>query len=297
MSASGSAAAWAAVDAGMIRPPGTLRRLFQQRLVPVAFAVIAVLVLTAVAAPMITPYGVNETDAVNALQGPSREHLLGTDRLGRDVLTRLIYGSRVSIQVGIIAVGFAMVVGVPLGLIAGYFGGLWDAAIMRIMDAIIAFPSLILALAIIGLFGTGIFQLMIAIGANSVPVYTRLTRGQVLSVREEVYVLAARSVGAPTFRVLRVHLLPNSLAPLIVQGSLGVGYAILAEAGLSFLGLGVPPPTATWGGMLSQALPLIRIAPHLAMYPGLAIFVTVLAINLIGDALRDVLDPRLRGAR
>lgn len=276
---------------------GVIRRLLQQRLVPIALCLLGVIVFCAVFAPIVAPYGVNETDARNALSGPSSEHLLGTDRLGRDTLSRLIWGSRISIQVGIIAVGIAMSIGVPLGLISGYFGGIWDAAIMRLMDAAIAFPSLIMALAIIGIFGTGVFQMMFAIGVNSVPTYARLIRGQVLSVREEAYVSAARSIGAPTPRILWLHILPNSLAPLIVQGSLGVGYAILAEAGLSFLGLGVPPPAATWGGMLAQALPLIREAPILAMYPGAAIFVTVLAINVVGDALRDVLDPRLRGSR
>ncbi len=208
-----------------------------------------------------------------------------------------MYGSRISVQVGIIAVGVAISVGIPLGIIAAWFGGVWDAVIMRAMDAIIAFPSIIMALAFIAIFGPGIVMIMVAIGLNSVPFYARLIRGQVLSVREEPYVSAAKTIGAGNLRIIRAHLLPNSVAPVIVQASLGVGTAILAEAGLSFLGLGVAPPTATWGGMLSEALSLIRVAPQLAMAPGIAIFVTVLAINTIGDALRDVLDPRLRGAR
>ncbi len=168
---------------------------------------------------------------------------------------------------------------------------------MRLMDAMIAFPAIILALAIVGVFGAGMVQVMIAIGVGNVPLYARLTRGQVLSVKEQEFVLATRALGAAPPRVLWRHILPNSLSPLIVQGSLGVAYAILAEAGLSFLGVGVQPPTATWGGMLSEGLPLIRRAAFVSLYPGAAIFITVLAINVIGDSLRDVLDPRLRGLR
>ncbi|MSQ30030.1 MAG: ABC transporter permease [Dehalococcoidia bacterium] len=276
---------------------GWLHRLLRQRLVPIALGFLVFLVLSAVFASVVAPYGINETNVQARLETPSAAHLFGTDQLGRDILTRLLYGSRTSILVGVFAVGVAVAIGVPLGLISGYFGGLWDAAIMRLIDALHAFPSLILALALIGIFGQGLPQLMFAIGAGAIPTYARLTRGQVLAVREETYVLAARAVGVPTPLVFLRYLLPNSLAPLIVQGSLGVGYAILAEAGLSFLGLGTPPPSATWGGMLSQALPLIRVAPDVAMYPGAAIFITVLAINLTGDALRDVLDPRLRGTR
>jgi peptide/nickel transport system permease protein len=275
---------------------GWAHRLLRQRLVPVALGFLALVVLTGIFAPIIAPYGINETDVQAQLETPSAAHLFGTDQLGRDVFTRILYGSRTSILVGIFAVGVAVAIGVPLGLISGYFGGFWDPAIMRLIDALHAFPSLVLALALIGIFGQGLPQLMFAIGVGSIPTYARLTRGQVLAVREETYVLAARAVGVPTPLIFARYLLPNSLAPLIVQASLGVGYAILAEAGLSFLGLGTPPPSATWGGMLSQALPLIRVAPDVAMYPGAAIFLTVLAINLTGDALRDVLDPRLRGS-
>ena len=279
---------------GERKQPGFLRRLLSQRFVPVAIGLLAALVVAAVVGPILAAYGVNESDPRNALQGPSLDHWLGTDQLGRDVFTRLLYGSRVSILVGVVTVALAMGVGIPLGLVAGYYGRLWDASIMRMMDVIIAFPSLVLALAIIGIFGAGTLQIMVAIASGSFPVYARLTRGQVLSVREEAYIVAARSIGVPTPLIIWRHLLPNTLSPLIVQGSLGIGYAILAEAGLSFLGLGVPS-TATWGGMLSQALDMIQVKPSLAMYPGLAIFITVLAINTIGDAIRDVLDPRLRG--
>lgn len=277
------------------KQPGFLRRLFAQRFVPLALGVLGVIVIAALVGPLLAAYGINESDPRNALQGPSLDHWLGTDQLGRDVFTRLLYGSRVSMQVGVVTVAIAMGVGVPLGLLAGYYGRFWDSTIMRIMDVVIAFPSLVLALAIIGIFGAGTLQIMIAIASGSFPFYARLTRGQVLSVREEAYILAAQSIGVPTRLIIWRHLLPNTLSPLIVQGSLGIGYAILAEAGLSFLGLGVPS-TATWGGMLSQALDMIQVKPSLAMYPGLAIFITVLAINTVGDAARDVLDPRLRGA-
>ncbi len=275
--------------------PGFLRRFSRQRGVPIVAGLLGIVVIAAITAPIIAPYDPIATAPRESLQGPSLEHLLGTDQLGRDVLSRIIFGSRISIMVGIVAVGLAMVVGVPLGLISGYFGGLIDHVIMRTMDAVIAFPALVLALAIVGALGAGTFQIMVAIGISSVPLYARLTRGQVLTIREQDYVHAARALGASDLRVVARHVLPNSLSPLIVQGSLGVAFAILAEAGLSFLGVGVQPPSPTWGGMLSKALPLIERAPLLSIYPGIAIFVTVLAINTLGDALRDVLDPRLRG--
>ena len=275
--------------------PGFLRRFSRQRGVPIVAGLLGIVVIAAITAPIIAPYDPIATAPRESLQGSSLEHLLGTDQLGRDVLSRIIFGSRISIMVGVVAVGRAMAVGVPLGLISGYFGGLIDHVIMRTMDAVIAFPALVLALAIVGALGPGTFQIMVAIGISSVPLYARLTRGQVLTIREQDYVHAARSLGASDLRVIARHVLPNSLSPLIVQGSLGVAFAILAEAGLSFLGVGVQPPSPTWGGMLSKALPLIERAPLLSIYPGIAIFVTVLAINTLGDALRDVLDPRLRG--
>lgn len=275
--------------------PSFLRRFSRQRGVPIVAGLLGIVVIAAITAPIIAPYDPIATAPRESLQGPSLEHLLGTDQLGRDVLSRIIFGSRVSIMVGVVAVGLAMVVGVPFGLISGYFGGLIDHVIMRTMDAVIAFPALVLALAIVGALGAGTFQVMVAIGISSVPLYARLTRGQVLTIREQDYVHAARALGASDLRVVARHVLPNSLSPLIVQGSLGVAFAILAEAGLSFLGVGVQPPSPTWGGMLSKALPLIERAPLLSIFPGIAIFVTVLAINTLGDALRDVLDPRLRG--
>jgi len=256
---------------------------------------LSLVVLCAVFAPLIAPYKPNAINPFNTLRAPSSAHLLGTDQNGRDVLSRVIYGSRVSLTVGFISVGIAVMVGVPLGLISGYAGRLTDALIMRLMDAILAFPALILALAIVAMLGQGLNQLMIAIGVTSVPVFARLVRAQTLSLKELDYALAARAMGAPAHRILSRHILPNTLAPIIVQASLGMAFAILAEAGLSYLGVGVKPPTATWGGMLQTALQVITKAPALSIFPGVAIFVTVLALNLVGDALRDILDPRLRG--
>jgi peptide/nickel transport system permease protein len=273
------------------------RRLLRQRMVPVAAGILLLVVVAAVFAPVVAPHDPNSTSPAESLLTASRSHPLGTDQLGRDILSRIIYGARISLMVGFIAVGLAMLAGVPLGLVSGYFGGLTDHALMRLMDAVIAFPQIILALAIVGAFGSGMAQVMVAIGLGSVPLFARLTRGQVLAAREEDYVLAARAIGGTSRRVLFRHILPNTLSPLIVQGSLGVAFAILAEAGLSFLGVGVQPPTPTWGGILSEGLPLVRRAAHPSLYPGLAIFVTVLAINIVGDAMRDVLDPRLRGSR
>ena len=213
------------------RTPGFMRRLLSQRLVPVAGGLILALIIAAVFAPWLAPHSPSDTNVSSTLVVGSREHLLGTDQLGRDILSRMIFGARVSLMVGVIAVGLAMTAGVPLGLISGYFGGWLDHAIMRLMDAIIAFPAIILALAIVGAFGSGMFQVMVAIGVGSVPLYARLTRAQVLSVREEVYVLAGRTIGASDLRLVGRHILPNALSPLIVQGSLGVAFAILAEAG------------------------------------------------------------------
>jgi peptide/nickel transport system permease protein len=272
-----------------------LRKMLRDPVTCVAVVALALLAFVAVAAPLIAPYDPAEIDAFNTLRGPSASHWLGVDENGRDVLSRLIYGTRISLTVGLISVGVALAVGVPFGLISGYFGRWTDAVIMRLMDAILAFPSLILALAIVVLLGQGIMQLMIAIGITSIPVYARLVRAQVLSLKSRDYVSAALSIGATTPRILFRHILPNTTAPIIVQGSLGIAFAILSEAGLSFLGLGVKPPTPAWGGMLQKAIPHIYRAPYLSIFPGLAIFITVLALNIVGDAMRDTLDPRLRG--
>lgn len=275
--------------------PSVFRRLLRQRGAPIALGVLLLVVACAVFAPAIAPANPATTHPLEALKSPSSAHFLGTDQLGRDILSRVIYGARISLLIGFLAVTLSVVIGVPLGLVSGYFGGMLDHVIMRAMDTIIAFPQIILALAIVAAFGGGMLQVLVAISVGSVPPYCRVTRAQVLSVREEDYIRAAQSMGSTNLRILAQHVLPNVMSPLIVQASLGVAFAILAEAGLSFLGVGVDPKTATWGGMLSQALPIIRRAFHPSLFPGLAIFVTVLSVNVLGDALRDVLDPRLRG--
>ncbi len=248
---------------------------------------------------MIAPYNPDYQDISATLQPPSAAHALGTDELGRDILSRVMYGGRVSLEVGVVSVGLALVIGVSLGLVAGYWSGSFaDLAIMRLMDALLAFPALILALGIVGMMGpsqAGEFPKAIwAIGIVTIPAYARLTHGQVLSVRERDYVLAARSLGVPDVRLMVRHILPNITAPLIVQSSLGVAAAILTEAALSFLGLGVQPPTPSWGSMLNAGRGYLAIDPWLGFGPGMAIFLTVLGLNFLGDGIRDVLDPRLR---
>jgi peptide/nickel transport system permease protein len=261
-----------------------------------ALVVIVMLLVLAVAAPLFAPYDPQTQDYNRLLQSPSLEHPLGTDRIGRDLLSRLIYGTRVSFMVGVVAVGVALVIGAPLGLVAGYFRGATDEVIMRVLDAFIAFPGIIFALAIVAVLGSSLTNVMLAIGIASVPLFARLTRSQVLSLRQTDYVLAARAVGANDIRIMARHIMPNAASPLIVQGTLGLGFAVLAEAGLGYLGVGVQPPTPTWGSDLNQGSPLLERAPWLSIAPGMAIFILVLAFNLLGDALRDQLDPRTRKA-
>lgn len=259
-----------------------------------ALAIILILATLAIAAPVFAPYDPQAQDYNQLLQSPTIEHPFGTDRIGRDLMSRVIYGTRVSFMVGVVAVGIALAIGTPLGLIAGYFRGFADELIMRILDAFIAFPAIIFALAIVAVLGSSLTNVMLAIGVTSVPLFARLTRSQVLSLRERDYVLAATSTGASDLRVMLRHIMPNATSPLIVQATLGLGFAVLAEAGLGYLGVGVQPPTPTWGSDLNQGSPLLERAPWLSIAPGLAIFVLVLSFNLLGDALRDQLDPRTR---
>lgn len=276
---------------------GSLARFFRDPKATVAVAILGVIILCAIGAPLIAPYGANEQDYSNSLASPSLRHPLGTDRLGRDVLTRIIYGARISVSVGLIAVGLAAGIGVPLGLLSGYVGGWIDEGLMRFVDAWIAFPQLILLLAIVSILGGGIVNVMIAIGLSSFPVYARLIRAQTLTVKERDYVLAAKTVGSSALRLVARHILPNTIQPVIVQASLLVGAAVLAEAGLSFLGIGINPPEATWGVTIQEGFPVIRINAWPAVAPGVALILFTLATNFLGDRLRDVLDPRLRGAR
>jgi len=257
-------------------------------------ALILVFILTALLAPVLYRGNPSAPNLMKSLEAPSLENPLGTDELGRSILGRIIYGARVSlmIAVGVIAVG--IVAGIPLGLISGYYGGRVDFIIQRITDAMLAFPGFLLALALVAVLGIGLKNTMISIGISMVPIYIRLVRGCVLSVREEVYVEAARAVGTRDVVILMRHILPNVMVPITVQTTLGMGTAILFAAGLGFLGIGVQPPTPEWGAMLGSARNYLFHAPHVATFPGIAIFLAVLSFNLFGDGLRDALDPRFK---
>lgn len=300
--ASGESSATARIDLSGARRRGAatglrgfLARLLKTRMAPISLAIIILLILTAIFAPLLAPYPPAEQNFADALSGPSRAHLAGTDQLGRDTFSRVIYGARVSIQVGLVAVGISLLIGTTLGLIAGYAGvSIVDSVIMRFMDALLAFPTIILALAITAALGASLNNVMIAVGIVGIPTYARLVRGQVLSVRRREYVEAAQTIGVPDYRIMFRHILPNVTSPLIVQTSIGIAVAIIAEASLSFLGLGVQPPTPSWGGMVSVGRDWLQQAPWMAFAPGIAIFITVLAFNFLGDAVRDALDPHLR---
>ncbi len=256
--------------------------------------VIGLVVVVALLDDVLVPGGPNQVDVPDRLTPPSWGHPFGTDDLGRDVLGRVLLGASVSLQVGFVAVGIALVAGVLVGLLAGYYRGPLDAVLMRSMDVLFAFPAILMAIAVLALLGDGTRNAMIAIGIVYTPIFARVTRAAVLSVSEEVYVRASRSVGAPDARILFQHVLPNAAPSIIVQTSVSLAFAILSEAALSFLGLGTQPPNASWGLMLSEGRDFLQQAWWMAFFPGFAIFLTVLAFNLLGDALRDVLDPRRR---
>ncbi len=271
------------------------RNLRRHPRVLVSGGVILALVVIALLAPILGRYDPKVSRAIEALQGPSARHWLGTDNLGRDVLSRVIWGGRVSLAVGVISVTIGLSCGVLLGLLAGWRGGVTDLLVMRVIDALLAFPGLLLAISITSALGPNLRNAMIAIGIVAIPVYTRLTRAQVLQLRSREFVEAARALGASDLRIVFRHLLPNIVSPLIVQASLSVAFAILAEASLSFLGLGVQPPTPTWGFDINQARAYLSNGYWwMSLAPGLAILITVLSFNFLGDSVRDMLDPRLR---
>jgi peptide/nickel transport system permease protein len=278
-----------------VSPPTSIRTLFRTYpRVAVASGLLLLLVLVALLAPWIALHDPIATDPSNALLGPSGAHPLGTDELGRDLFARVIWGSRVSLPVAFVSVAVGLLVGGTIGLAAGYRGGLTDLFLMRVIDAILAFPALILAIAIVAVLGPGLRNAMIAIGIVQVPVYARLMRAQVLTLKELDFVAAVRALGASPARLIVSHFLPNLLNPLIVQISLSAAAAMLAEATLSFLGLGAQPPTPDWGFMMNTGARFLNNDPWLALGPGVAISVAVFAFNWLGDALRDALDPRLR---
>ena len=270
--------------------------VFAGRPLPViGFVIIALLVIMAVFAPLLAPHPPNQMDIINKLQPPSSAHWLGTDSLGRDTLSRIIYGSRTSLIIGIAVMLISSVVGIVLGLLAAYFGGATYHIIMRIMDALMAFPMLLLALLVASLLGTGMLNVIIALGIGMVAAPCRLMCGVVLSVKQNDYVLSARVMGMSNRRLMFQEILPNAFPPLLVLITIGIGAVILAEAGLSFLGIGITPPTATWGGMVNDGYKFLMSSPVLAISPGVAIMLIVFGFNMLGDGLRDALDPKLRG--
>ena len=272
----------------------TLMRLVRHRLAVVGLVLVLAEVAMAVLAPVLSDHPPGSIDYRSMLQAPSAQHLLGTDDLGRDIFSRLMYGARLSLIVGTVAILIAVLVGVPLGLVAGYTGGLVDEALMRVLDSVMALPPLVLALTIAAVLGPGLFNAMIAIAIVSIPTFTRLVRGQVLSIRHNDYIAAARSVGAPAWRIVLRHVMPNAISPVIVQASLAIGFAIIIESSLSFIGLGAQPPTPTWGSMVQVGFQYIEIAPWFVLAPAAMIFFAVLGFNMLGDGLRDLLDPNMR---
>ena len=269
-----------------------VRRALSARFAALGGVVVVAVVLMAIFAPLLAPYDPLKQDLVGQLAAPNAAHVLGTDNVGRDVLARVIWGTRVSLIAGLASVAIGVVAGCLLGLGAGYWGGRLDDLIMRLMDAVLSFPALVLALALGAVLGAGLGGVLIALGVVYTPAFARLMRGQVLTIRTREYVQAARLLGAPDAWILRRHVLPNAATPIVVQASLSVGFAILAEASLSFLGLGVQPPEPSWGSMINAGRGYLQQAPWIVFGPGAALFVTVLGLNFVGDAVRDALDPR-----
>src|SRR5215468_3102032 len=274
-----------------------LRQAARTRLGPLGVVVMLLAIVVAALAPAISPYDPLKQDLGNALARPDRAHLMGTDNVGRDVLSRMIWGTRVSLMAGFGSVALAMIAGGVLGLLAGYAGGRMDGLVMRLMDAVLSFPPLVLALALGAVLGAGLGGVVVALGVVYTPTFARLMRAQVLTITAREYVEAARALGAPGWRIAWQHVLPNAAAPIVIQASLSVAFAILAEASLSFLGLGIQPPGASWGSMINAGRGYLQQAPWIVFWPGAALFVTVVGLNFVGDAVRDALDPRLRKTR
>jgi peptide/nickel transport system permease protein len=270
-------------------------RFFQNKLAVIGGVFTLLLILMAVFAPVVAPHSPSEQDYAKFLSSPSAANIMGTDELGRDIFSRIIYGARVSIQAGIISVGIALLIGIPIGLFSGYYRGVLDEyVVMRFTDALLSFPPLVLALSLAAVLGAGLQNAMIAIGIIFTPNFIRLVRGEVLSQREREYVTAAKASGISDMKIMFRHIFPNCLPPILVQATLSIAAAIISEASLSYLGLGTQPPTPSWGAMLSMGQGYLKDAPWISLFPGLFIFLTVLSINLFGDGLRDALDPKLK---
>lgn len=283
--------------AGTARPSAlrdTLWRLSRERRLVLGLAIVGVFVLAALLAPVIAPYDPYKANLADAYALPDAQHWFGADELGRDIFSRLLYGARLSLLEGIVSVAIAMLIGVPLGVLSGYVGGVVDTVAMRFIDILLAFPGVLLAIAIVSILGPGLTNAMIAVGLYAVPIFARLTRGSTMVVKEELYIEACRAVGMRHARILARHVLPNIAATLLVMAMLRVAVAILTASSLSFLGLGAQPPSAEWGAMLANSRSALVVAPHVALFPGTAIILLVLGLNLVQDGLQRVLDPRLR---
>ncbi|MGA1826070.1 MAG: nickel transporter permease [bacterium] len=268
------------------------RRLVKDKFVAAGCVIILLVILTAIFAPQLSPHNPYQQNLVEGLNAPSVKHPLGQDKLGRDVLSRIIYGSRISIMVGLVTVTISLLVGTLIGSVSGYVGGAVDEIFMRIVDILLAFPGILLAIAIMTVLGPSLNNVIIALCIVGWVGYARLARGQILSIREREYIIAARAAGLGTARIIIGHIIPNIISPLIVQATFGIAGAIIAEAGLSFLGIGTQPPMPSWGAMLNDGRQFLLMAPHLTTYPGLAIMFTVLGLNFLGDGIRDILDPK-----
>lgn len=273
----------------------TIKTLFSRKIVCFSAVVVGLFIIMAIFAPLLAPFDPNTPDFAAFLQGPSKTHLLGTDNYGRDVVSRIIYGTRVSLIIGVLAVLIACMIGTFLGMVAGFFGGFVDDAISRIMEAIRSIPQIVLAMALTAVFGSGIRNLAIILGVSSMAGYVRMMRGQVLTIKESDYIMAGKLQGNGDFRLMFKHILPNSISPIIVMMTQQVGQTILAEAGLSFLGLGISAPTASWGSMVSEGRLYLLQNPVFALTPGVCVAILVICLNMFGDGVRDALDPRLRG--
>ncbi len=287
-----------AADVELTKTQSQLRRIFKQwlrnRRAVVGGIILLIIIFMAVFAPYVTTHDPVRQNIRNQLKPPSREHIFGTDQFGRDIYSRVVYGARLSLRVGFLSISFALVVGCLLGLISGYYGGWLDMLIMRIIDILLALPGFLLALSIVAALGPGLENVIMAIGVSYVPSFARMMRSSVLATRELDYVDAAQALGASDWRIIFLHILPNSLSPIIVLTTLSMAGAVLSAAGLSFLGMGAQPPTPEWGSMIATARGFIRVSHWPVTIPGLAIFTTVMCLNLVGDGLRDALDPRLK---
>ncbi|MBN1635895.1 MAG: ABC transporter permease [Deltaproteobacteria bacterium] len=274
---------------------GFWSRFFRDKLAVTGLIMVAIFFILSIGAGLIAPYDPNLIDVNNILESPSIAHLFGTDELGRDVFTRMLYGAGISLKVGFVAVGIAVLIGVVLGAVSGYYGGWVDILIMRLVDIMLCFPSFFLILAVIAFLEPSIFNIMAVIGLTSWMGITRLVRAEFLTLKERDYVLAEKTIGAGSLRIIFIHILPNALAPVLVAATLGIASAVLTESALSFLGIGVQPPTPSWGNILTQGKSVLGVAWWLSFFPGMAILLTVLGYNLLGEGIRDAIDPRLRG--